>query len=351
MSGNLCRCGAYVNIVAAIREVARRRHGEALRLRARPTSADEAVGPGHRRPGGVVRRRRHQPRRPPQARHRHTRAGWSTSAVCRSTGSRRPTPGCGSAPTSATATSPPIPPSGRSTPSSAARCSPAPPPRSATRRRPPATCSSAPAASTSPTPRRPATSGSRARAARRSAATSATTRCSARPTPAWRCTPPTWRSPSQRSTPSSRCWAPTACAPIRLADLHRLPGDAPRARHDARTRRADHRGDGAPAPGRGRSTYYKARDRASYAFALVSVAAVVAGDEVRVAWGGVAHKPWRATAAGGRPPRRPLDEEAVRAACAEELSDAATSDGNAYKLPMVTGATTLVLTGLAGGGR
>ena len=84
---------------------------------------------------------------------------------------------------------------------------------------------------------------------------------------------------------------------IPIPGLHRLPGDKPQ--HDT----VLNAGDlitavelGAPAP---RSTYRKVRDRASFAFAVFSVAAAVeledgAVKEVRIALGGVAHVPWRA---------------------------------------------------------
>ncbi|WP_248581401.1 xanthine dehydrogenase family protein subunit M [Nocardioides sp. InS609-2] len=138
---------------------------------------------------------------------------------------------------------------------------------------------------------------------------------------------------------------------IPLADLHRLPGDSPE--HDTSLVHGELiTAVTVPAlPDGAVSTYYKARDRASYAFALVSVAAVVAGDEVRVAWGGVAHQPWRATRLEAALHGGPLDEDPIRAACADELADAVTSEGNSYKLAMITGATAMVLTGLAGGPR
>nr|MBA3782770.1 xanthine dehydrogenase family protein subunit M [Nocardioides sp.] len=103
---------------------------------------------------------------------------------------------------------------------------------------------------------------------------------------------------------------------IPLADLHRLPGDSPE--HDTSLVHGELiTAVTVPAlPDGAVSTYYKARDRASYAFALVSVAAVVAGDEVRVAWGGVAHQPWRATRLEAALHGGPLDEDPIRAACA-----------------------------------
>ena len=74
-------------------------------------------------------------------------------------------------------------------------------------------------------------------------------------------------------------------------------------RNGARARRADHRRD-APRAARGTHLYRKVRDRASYAFALVSVAAIVSATvRGRVAFGGVAHKPWRVEAAEAELPR------------------------------------------------
>jgi xanthine dehydrogenase YagS FAD-binding subunit len=137
-----------------------------------------------------------------------------------------------------------------------------------------------------------------------------------------------------------------------LADLHRLPGDRP----DLDTTLS--RGDLITAvevpltPLARRSAYLKARDRASYAFALVSVAAAVDLDgdavrDVRIAWGGIAHKPWRATRAEEMLRGTSLTEESVRAAAEAELADARTTGQNAWKVPMVRNATALALTRLA----
>ncbi len=101
------------------------------------------------------------------------------------------------------------------------------------------------------------------------------------------------------------------------------------------------------------STYYKARDRASYAFALVSVAAALELDEddtvrdLRIVWGGVAHKPWRATRAEELLRGQTFTEDAVREAAAEELRDAVTTDDNAFKIDMVSNVTALVMKQLA----
>jgi xanthine dehydrogenase YagS FAD-binding subunit len=84
---------------------------------------------------------------------------------------------------------------------------------------------------------------------------------------------------------------------IAIADFHRLPGSTPEV--DTNLERGELiTGVTLPKPLGGRHTYYKVRDRASYAFALVSVATVIQPDGTgRVAVGGVAPKPWRSEAA------------------------------------------------------
>jgi len=88
-----------------------------------------------------------------------------------------------------------------------------------------------------------------------------------------------------------------------------------------------------------RSRYRKVRDRASYAFALVSVAAALdVADgvvrDVRLALGGVAHKPWRAWKAEAALRGAPATEEAFRRAAEAELADAQPLTGNAFKVPL-----------------
>jgi xanthine dehydrogenase YagS FAD-binding subunit len=145
---------------------------------------------------------------------------------------------------------------------------------------------------------------------------------------------------------------------VPLAELHRLPGDRP----DQDTTLAH--GElitavelPASAAAR-RSTYYKARDRASYAFALVSVAAALELEDdgstvrdLRIAWGGVAHRPWRATRAEELLRGAALADDAVRAAIDAELEAASTDAGSAYKVPMVRSTTEYVLHRLREGGR
>ena len=97
-----------------------------------------------------------------------------------------------------------------------------------------------------------------------------------------------------------------------------------------------------------RSTYVKVRDRASYAFALVSVAAALhledgAVRDVRVAWGGVSHVPWRAHRVETALVGGALTEEAVLAAVDDELSAARTGPESAYKVPMLRNATAMTL--------
>jgi xanthine dehydrogenase YagS FAD-binding subunit len=88
-----------------------------------------------------------------------------------------------------------------------------------------------------------------------------------------------------------------------------------------------------------RSYYRKVRDRASYAFALVSVAAALdVADgfvrDARIAFGGVAHVPWRATKAEAVLRGAPATEETFRRAADAELADAQPLRGNAFKVPL-----------------
>jgi xanthine dehydrogenase YagS FAD-binding subunit len=133
---------------------------------------------------------------------------------------------------------------------------------------------------------------------------------------------------------------PNGARTVPFVDLHRLPGDDP-----SRDTVLEHGElitaiDLPPlAPG-ARSAYRKVRDRASYAFALVSVAAVVDPDGVRIALGGVAHKPWRASRAEEVLHGGPLTEDAVRHAMDVELTAAqpqpGVDGGNGFKIPLVS---------------
>jgi len=116
---------------------------------------------------------------------------------------------------------------------------------------------------------------------------------------------------------------------IPIADFHRLPGNTPHI-------------ETALAPGElitavtlpkpigGVHIYHKVRDRSSYAFALVSVAAVIQKDGTgRVAVGGVAHKPWRVEAAEANMPR------GAKAVADQLLAGAKPTEDNAFKVTLV----------------
>jgi xanthine dehydrogenase YagS FAD-binding subunit len=124
---------------------------------------------------------------------------------------------------------------------------------------------------------------------------------------------------------------------IPIADLHRLPGDTPHIEHVLE------RGElitavVLPKPAGGKQIYRKVRDRASYAFALVSVGAVVQPDGTgHVALGGIAPKPWRDEAA---------DKEmanGAKAVAAKLLAGARPTEQNAFKLTLVERALSAVL--------
>ncbi|RLV50911.1 xanthine dehydrogenase family protein subunit M [Nocardioides mangrovicus] len=144
---------------------------------------------------------------------------------------------------------------------------------------------------------------------------------------------------------------------IPATELHRLPEEHPE--HDTTLRHGEliTAVELPSSPLAARSTYQKARDRASYAFALVSAAVGLDLDEdgtvrdVRIAWGGVAHKPWRATRAEDALRGEQPTEDAVRAAVDIELTGANTDDQSAYKLPMVRATTTYAVHRLLEGSR
>jgi xanthine dehydrogenase YagS FAD-binding subunit len=116
---------------------------------------------------------------------------------------------------------------------------------------------------------------------------------------------------------------------IPIAELYRLPGDTP---HVETTLEPGELITAVtlPKPVGGKHIYRKVRDRASYAFALVSVGAIVQRDGTgRVALGGVAHRPWRVEAAEAQMPR------GAKAVTAQLLAGAKPTHENAFKLPLV----------------
>lgn len=115
---------------------------------------------------------------------------------------------------------------------------------------------------------------------------------------------------------------------IPIADFHRLPGETPQV-ETALARGELITAVTLPKPIGGVHAYRKVRDRASYAFALVSVASVIQKDgSGRVALGGVAHRPWRVEAAEGLMPR------GAKAISEGLLAGARTTAQNAFKLTL-----------------
>ncbi len=130
---------------------------------------------------------------------------------------------------------------------------------------------------------------------------------------------------------------------IPIAEFHRLPGDTPQietvlAPGELITAVK------LPKPIGGAQFYYKVRDRASYAFALVSVAAIVQPDGTgRVALGGVAHKPWRVEAAEAELPN------GAGAVMAKLLAGAKTTPQNVYKVKLAERVLAAIISDAKGG--
>jgi xanthine dehydrogenase YagS FAD-binding subunit len=124
---------------------------------------------------------------------------------------------------------------------------------------------------------------------------------------------------------------------IPIADFHRLPGDQPEKDNVLET------GElitavTLPRPIGGKHFYQKVRDRASYAFALVSVAAVIQKDgSGRVSFGGVAHKPWRVAEADAA-----LSLGAA-AAAQRAFADAKPTEDNRFKITLAERALASVI--------
>lgn len=115
---------------------------------------------------------------------------------------------------------------------------------------------------------------------------------------------------------------------IPFADFYRLPGTTPE-RDNALEQGELITAVTLPAPIGGTHIYYKVRDRASYAFALVSVAAVLRPDGTgRVAFGGVAAKPWRVEAAEAALP------QGAKAVADRAFADAKPTPDNAFKITL-----------------
>ena len=143
---------------------------------------------------------------------------------------------------------------------------------------------------------------------------------------------------------------------IPLVDFHRLPGDEPQRDTVLAHGELIKSVDLPPLAFAARSAYRKVRDRASYAFALVSVAAALdvtdgVVRDVRIALGGVAHKPWRARRAEDVLRGAPAREEVFRHAADAVLAEARPLEQNAFKVPLVRNVVVRTLLDLTEGTR
>ena len=140
---------------------------------------------------------------------------------------------------------------------------------------------------------------------------------------------------------------------IPIEELHRMPGDEPWRDTTLEHGELITAVDLPPLDFASNSKYLKVRERASYAFALVSVAAALDVDEdgtvrdLRLALGGVAHKPWRATKAEEALRGEPVNEANLRAAADIELEDAEPLRENAFKIPLARNVITRTLLDLS----
>jgi xanthine dehydrogenase YagS FAD-binding subunit len=141
---------------------------------------------------------------------------------------------------------------------------------------------------------------------------------------------------------------------IAMPGLHRLPGDEP-GRDTVLEPGELITAVDLPPPPAGRAAYRKVRERASFAFALVSVAALldIGEDGVvrtcRVALGGVAHAPWRAFYAERAVVGAPGTADTFRAAAQAELRHAVPLERNAYKVTLARNLIVATLRELCGG--
>jgi xanthine dehydrogenase YagS FAD-binding subunit len=147
---------------------------------------------------------------------------------------------------------------------------------------------------------------------------------------------------------------PQGARTVRLVDLHRLPGEQPDVETELSPFELITAVELRPLPSASRSAYRKVRDRASYAFALVSVAAALEVDaegrvqDVRLALGGVAHRPWRAWKAEEALRGQAASDACFRIAAEAELAYAVGLRDNAFKIELAKRTMVAVLNALAG---
>ncbi len=144
---------------------------------------------------------------------------------------------------------------------------------------------------------------------------------------------------------------PTGVRQIPLTEFHRLPGDEPHRETTMKTGGLITAVRVPSLPFSRRSTYRKVRDRASFAFAAGSVAAAidVSGGvvrDVRLAYGGVAPRPWRARAAEDALRGRPATRESFARGADAELAAAQPLPDNGFKVQLIRNLTVAVLSEL-----
>src|SRR5437016_6649873 len=152
-----------------------------------------------------------------------------------------------------------------------------------------------------------------------------------------------------------RVLGPNGERTIPLVGFHRLPGDEPQRDTVLEHGELITAVDLPQLPFATRSHYRKVRDRASYAFALVSVAAALdvtdgVVRDVRIALGGVAPRPWRATKAEAMLRGAPATGEVFGRAAEAELAEAQPLPGNAFKVPLARNTLVRTLLDLTGEG-
>jgi xanthine dehydrogenase YagS FAD-binding subunit len=141
---------------------------------------------------------------------------------------------------------------------------------------------------------------------------------------------------------------------IKLVDLHRLPGDRPDHETDLLPHELITAVEIPSLEFAKTSVYHKVRDRSSYAFALISVAAAIDVDsggivrDVRLAMGGVAHKPWRAWKAESFLRDKQCSTQNFHAAADAELIDAIGLRDNTFKIELAKRGIISVLSELSG---
>ena len=150
-----------------------------------------------------------------------------------------------------------------------------------------------------------------------------------------------------------RVQGPNGEREISFADFHRLPGSTPNVDTNLKEDELITAVDLPPIAFATRSHYLKIRDRASYAFAIVSVAVALEMDSgkkitaARIALGGVAHKPWRAQKAEQQLVGKTAEEKIFRAAAEAELAAAKAYAHNEFKIELAKRSIVRALTTVA----